>query len=73
MHDLRRTFATIHAKLGTPPHIIERLLNHATGQISGVALTYNRYAYIKEMKAAVPKYTDHIASIVSDKQFRLRT
>lgn len=73
LHDLRRTYATIHAKLGTPPHIIERLLNHATGKVSGVAAVYNRYQYLDEMREAVRKYTDHIASIVSDKQFRLRT
>ena len=37
LHDLRRTFATRLAEYGTAPHIIERLLNHVTGTISGVA------------------------------------
>ena len=53
LHDLRRTFATIHASIGTPLHIIERLLNHVTGQISGVAAIYNRHRYISEMGEAV--------------------
>ena len=42
LHDLRRTYATMHASIGTPPHIVERLLNHASGTISGVAAIYNR-------------------------------
>ena len=41
LHDLRRTAATHMAEAGTPPHIVERILAH-TGQISGVALIYNR-------------------------------
>ena len=40
LHDLRRTFATNLAALAVPPHITERLLNHATGTISGVAAIY---------------------------------
>lgn len=34
LHDLRRTFRTIHAKIGTPPHIAERLINHVAGVAS---------------------------------------
>jgi integrase len=37
LHDLRRTFATNLASLSTPPHVVEKLLNHASGTISGVA------------------------------------
>ena len=35
LHDLRRTFATNLAALGVPPHITERLLNHAVGRGGG--------------------------------------
>ncbi len=45
LHDLRRTVASGLAKLKTPPHIIEKTLNHSSGQISGVAAIYNRYEY----------------------------
>jgi integrase len=45
-HDLRRTMATRSAMLGTPPHIIERILNHvSTGEITPLAQIYNRYKY----------------------------
>jgi len=40
LHDLRRTFSTNLAALGIPPHITERLLNHVSGTISGVAAIY---------------------------------
>ena len=53
LHDLRRTFATRLANLGVAPHIIERLLNHSTGIISGVAATYNRARYLPEMRQAI--------------------
>ena len=66
-HDLRRTFATIHAKIGTAPHVIEALLNHATGQISGVAAVYNRYQYLDEKRAAMLAFESHVAALISPK------
>jgi integrase len=53
LHDLRRTFATRLAELGVAPHVIERLLNHVTGTVSGVAAVYNRASYLAEMRAAI--------------------
>lgn len=65
LHDIRRTYSTIHAELGTPLHITEQLLNHRSGTISGVASTYNRYSYAKEMREAVLLYEQHIVSVVA--------
>ena len=45
IHDLRRTFASTHAQLGTPIHVVEKLLNHVSGSFGGVAGIYNRYSY----------------------------
>jgi integrase len=53
LHDLRRTFATRLAELGVAPHVVERLLNHVTGTVSGVAAVYNRASYMAEMRAAI--------------------
>lgn len=64
LHDLRRTFATTHAAIGTPPHIIERLLNHVSGTISGVAAIYNRFQYRNEMRSAVDAYEHHIGKLI---------
>lgn len=66
LHDLRRTFATIHASLGTPVHVTEKLLNHASGTISGVAAVYNRHSYQAEMKSAAVEYDKQIAKLMSD-------
>jgi integrase len=53
LHDLRRTYSSNLAKLGVPIHVTERLLNHMSGTISGVAAVYNRYDYEDEMHSAV--------------------
>jgi integrase len=63
LHDLRRTFSTNLAQLQIAPHIIERILNHASGTISGVAATYNRYAYLAEMRAAMERYEQELARL----------
>lgn len=65
LHDLRRTFATGLSDLGTPPHIVERLLNHVSGQISGVAAIYNRAQYMPEMRSAVKKWEAKLTTILN--------
>jgi integrase len=65
IHDLRRTFATVHASLGTPVHVIEKLLDHQSGSISGVASIYNRYSYIKEARAALEIYEAHMQTVTA--------
>jgi integrase len=66
LHDLRRTFATVHDKIGTPIHVTEKLLNHVTGSISGVVAVYNRHSYMDEMRHAAAQYDDYIAKLVED-------
>ncbi|HVH75190.1 MAG TPA: tyrosine-type recombinase/integrase [Stellaceae bacterium] len=63
LHDLRRTFSTGLADLDVAPHIIERLLNHVSGEISEVAAIYNRSKYIRPMREAVEKWENHLASL----------
>lgn len=65
LHDLRRTFSSGLASLGVAPHIIERCLNHVTGVISGVAATYNRYAYEPEMRAALEAWERKVLDLVA--------
>lgn len=64
LHDLRRTYATRMAALGCPPHIIEKLLNHVSGQISGVAAVYNRHNYIEEARPWVVQYEQKLLALV---------
>lgn len=53
LHDLRRTAASGMARAGVSPHVVEKVLNHISGTISGVAAVYNRYAYDAEKRTAL--------------------
>jgi hypothetical protein len=52
------------ARLGTAPHVIEKVLNHSSGAISGVAAVYNRYAYTEEKRAALDTWSRALEAIV---------
>ncbi len=64
LHDIRRTFSSTMARLGTPIYVTERLLNHVSGTISGVAAIYNRHSYKDEMKTALANYEEHLAALL---------
>lgn len=55
-HDLRRTAASGMARAGVAPHVVEKVLNHISGTISGVAAVYNRYFYDAERRDALDKW-----------------
>lgn len=63
-HDLRRTAATLMARLGVPIHVVESVLNHRSSTISGVSAVYNRHLYIDEKRAALEKLGNEITRIV---------
>jgi integrase len=65
LHDLRRTAATGMARLNFPPHVVDKVLNHVSGTIRGVAAVYNRFAYLDERRAALEawgRYTDNLVA-----------
>jgi integrase len=66
LHDLRRTYATRLCDLGVAPHVVEQLLNHASGHKGGVAGIYNRSNYANEVRAALALWADHIATITGN-------
>lgn len=65
LHDLRRYFASTHAKIGTPIHITERLLNHVSGSQSGIVSVYQRHEYRDEMRQAAERYEAHLATLLT--------
>jgi integrase len=65
-HDLRRTAASGMARLGIPVNVIESVLNHRSGQVSGVTAIYNRYAYHAEMRSALDAWAGHVMGLVGD-------
>ena len=64
-HDIRRTVATNMAMLGVQPHVIEAVLNHKTGILSGVAATYNRHLYHDEKREALEAWAKHVEAMVA--------
>jgi len=63
MHDLRRTAASGMARAGVAPYVVEKVLNHVSGTISGVAAVYNRYAYDAERCAALEKWGETLSAL----------
>ncbi|MFB2554015.1 tyrosine-type recombinase/integrase [Ensifer soli] len=65
-HDLRRTAATNMAILKVQPHIIEAVLNHKSGIVSGVAATYNRHAYFDEKREALQLWANSLKNLAME-------
>jgi integrase len=66
LHDLRRTCVSGMARIGIPPHVADKILNHQSGTISGVAAVYQRHDFLDERKGALERWGAHIAKIVVD-------
>ena len=65
LHDLRRTAAHKMAELGTPPHVLGRILNHAPGATLGVTAIYNRYDYLPERRVALDAWGAHLGKLTT--------
>jgi integrase len=63
LHDLRRTAASGMARLGAAPHVIEKVLNHVSGEISGVAAVYNRHGYQDEKRQALESWATFLRNL----------
>ena len=48
------------ARLGVPPHVADKILNHQSGTISGVAAVYQRHDFLAERKLALERWGRHI-------------
>jgi integrase len=64
LHDLRRTAASRMAQLGVSPHVIEKVLNHTTGSLAGVAGVYNRYGYGPEKRHALETWARYLERLI---------
>lgn len=65
LHDLRRTAATRMAEMSVLPHVIEAVLNHASGHMAGVAGVYNRATYATEKLIALERWADHVTLVTT--------
>jgi integrase len=66
LHDLRRTCVSGMARLGIPPHVADKILNHQAGTISGVAAVYQRHDFLSERKDALEQWGAHVRKILTD-------
>jgi integrase len=64
LHDLRRTCASGLAKLEVSIAVIEQILNHRGGSLSGVTGVYVRHQFEKEKRAALQLWADHVERLV---------
>ena len=63
LHDLRRTVVSGMARLGVAPHVADKILNHQSGTISGVAAVYQRHEFLKERKQALELWGEHVQAL----------
>jgi hypothetical protein len=52
------------ARLGVPPHVADKILNHQAGTISGVAAVYQRHDFLAERLEALDRWGVHVDQIV---------
>ena len=72
LHDLRRTCVSGMARLGVAPHVADKILNHQSGTISGVAAVYQRHEFLRERKDALERWGTHVGKILTAMQSELR-
>jgi integrase len=73
LRDLRRTAATVLARLGTAPHVVEKLLNHAGAEALGgpIAEIYNRHTYNSDRIQALDKLGEFITALAEPRVVEL--
>ena len=64
LHDVRRTVTTGMASLGIAPHVADKVMNHQSGTISGVAAVYQRHEFLEERKTALEAWGRHVQSLI---------
>ena len=64
LHDLRRTCVSGLARLGIAPHVADKILNHQSGTISGVAAIYQRHEFLAERQVALDLWGAHIVQLL---------
>ena len=65
LHDLRRTYRSIHGQIGTPAEIAERLINHAAAVQTDVEAIYDRWHYLPQMSKAVHAFEAHFQALLA--------
>jgi hypothetical protein len=54
------------ARLGVAPHVADKILNHQSGTISGVAAVYQRHEFLTERQAGLDLWGGHIGQLLEE-------
>jgi integrase len=67
LHDLRRTFATYATEcLDASPAVIEKVLNHSSGAVTGIARVYQRAQYLSQRRDLADRWGDLVERWISE-------
>lgn len=67
LHDLRRTFATVATEtLGFTPVVVDRVLNHVSGSVKGIAAVYQRGEYIEQRREVLDAWGQYLINLKID-------
>ena len=67
IHDLRRSFATIATgELGVEPVVVDKILNHSSGAVTGIAAVYQRHAYLDQRKDTMNRWSAYLTRFAGD-------
>jgi integrase len=64
-HDIRRTGTTTMQALGVPIEVTEKVINHTSGETSGIRGVYNLHAYTDEKGRALQAWSDHLNTLIA--------
>lgn len=66
LHDFRRLVSTrMNETLGVLPFVVEGVLGHTVRGIAGV---YNKSSYLEQRRAALERWSDYVATVVTGKR-----
>jgi integrase len=63
LHDLRRSGTTALQALGFPVEVTEKVINHKSGEVSGIKKVYNLWAYEPEKRAALDAWGGYLQKL----------
>jgi hypothetical protein len=52
------------ASLKVAPHVADKILNHKSGAISGIAAVYQRHEFLEDRRIALTIWGNHVAQLL---------
>lgn len=65
LHDIRRSGTTALQALGFPVEVTEKVINHKSGEVSGIKKVYNLWAYEPEKRAALNAWGAYLERLIT--------